>query len=115
LPSLDDNGTPVDPNPARRRSVQAKGGVRDHARVASAASEKRQRDAALRLWADPGAKVPCPVNGDAEIRAYWLPGSKDGRQGSLYVECPTCGWSMNIRAKDPPDGLSTLNPDWLPD
>src|SRR4051794_3053129 len=94
---------------AERRSprrIQAKRGVRDHASMASAAAHKRRRDAALRLWENPAARVPCPVNGDAELRALWLPGSVDGRQGSFVVECPSCGWSMNIRAKEPPAGLS---------
>ena len=76
--------------------------------MASAAAHKRRRDAALRLWDDPDAKVPCPVKGDDELRAWWLPGSADGRQGSFCVECPSCGWSMNIRAKDPPDGPPVL-------
>jgi hypothetical protein len=71
--------------------------ARNHAPMGAATRDERARKAALRLWEDPGTNVPCPINADAALRAYWLPGSDDGRQGSFYVECPMCGWSMNIR------------------
>jgi hypothetical protein len=80
--------------------------VRDHALMSSpAADDKRRLDAAMRLWESPAAVVRCPVNQDADLYGRWLPGSADKLQGSFFVECPACGWSMNIRASDPPEGL----------
>jgi hypothetical protein len=46
------------------------------------------------------------VNDDDVLRAWWLPSADDGRQGSFFVECPSCGWSMNVHAANPPEGLS---------